>query len=402
MKNVSIILTFLAALMSLECQAKPCSDYVVEQIAEGLGTPWGMVLIDPNKLLVTQRSGQLLQLDLTTGKRTNIKGVPPVYAKGQGGLLDIQLGPISPNTDSSTGPNTSANNGFINGLKKSSSKQQWLYFTYAKPVAGQGRTTLARAKLEGMSLVNWQDLLVTQSASDTNRHFGSRIAFDDKGHLFFSVGDRGHRPNGQDLTTHAGSILRLNLDGTVPHDNPFVTSTNNNSNSNSNSNALPEIYSYGHRNPQGLAFDAKNQRLWTIEHGPRGGDEINLIKPGRNYGWPVVSFGKEYWGPVSVGEATFKVGMEPPIKVYTPSIAPSSLLLYSGRAFTAWRGNLLSGALKLRHLNRVVLDAERASSEERLLTELNERIRQVIEDDQGNLLIATDSGSIYRLKPCGI
>ena len=372
MKHLSLILTFIAALIGIECQASSSPDYVLEQVAEGLGIPWGMVLIGPNTLLVTERSGQLIQLDLTTGQRHNIKGVPQVYAKGQGGLFDIQLGPTSSKTDSNT-----------------DSKQQWLYFTYAKPVAGQGRTTLARAQLRGQSLIQWQDLLVTQSATATNRHFGSRIAFDDKGHVFFSVGDRGHRPNGQDLTTHAGSILRLNLDGTVPQDNPFVT----------DDKALAAIYSYGHRNPQGLAFDAKNQRLWAIEHGPRGGDEINLIKAGGNYGWPVVSFGKEYWGPLSVGEATFKAGMEPPIKVYTPSIAPSSLLLYSGRAFSAWRGDLLSGALKLTHLNRVVLDGERASSELRLLTELKQRIRQIIEDDQGYLLIATDSGSIYRLKP---
>ncbi|MCL1060708.1 PQQ-dependent sugar dehydrogenase [Shewanella benthica] len=376
MKHLSLILTFFTALIGIECQASSSPDYVLEQVAEGLGIPWGMVLIGPNTLLVTERGGQLIQLDLTTGQRHNIKGVPQVYAKGQGGLFDIQLGPIGTNTDTNTDSNTD-------------SKQQWLYFTYAKPVSGQGRTTLARAQLRGQSLTQWQDLLVTQSATTTNRHFGSRIAFDDKGHLFFSVGDRGHRPNGQDLTTHAGSILRLNLDGTVPQDNPFV----------SDDNALDAIYSYGHRNPQGLAFDAKNQRLWAIEHGPRGGDEINLIKAGGNYGWPVVSFGKEYWGPFNVGEATFKAGMEPPIKVYTPSIAPSSLLLYSGRAFSAWRGDLLSGALKLTHLNRVVLDGERASSEQRLLTQLKQRIRQIIEDDQGYLLIATDSGSIYRLKP---
>ncbi len=386
MKNVFLIFTFWAALIAIECQAKPCEDYELEKVAEGLGIPWGMALIGPNTLLVAERGGQLLQLDLITGQRQRIKGLPPIYAKGQGGLFDIQLGPNATNNGSNTDSNTGSNN----------SSQQWLYFTYAKPVAGQGRTTLARAKLQKGKLTQWQDLLVTESGTNTDRHFGSRIAFDNKGHLFFSVGDRGHRPNGQDLTTHAGSILRLNLDGTVPHDNPFVT------NANDKSNALPEIYSYGHRNPQGLAYDTKNQRLWAIEHGPRGGDEINLIKSGYNYGWPVVSFGKEYWGPVSVGDGTFKAGMEPPTKVYTPSIAPSSLLVYSGRAFTAWRGNLLSGALKLTHLNRVVLDAERASSEHRLLSELNERIRQVIEDDQGYLLIATDSGSIYRLKPADI
>jgi len=384
MKSLPLVLIFLATLIVSESHANTCPKYQVQMVAEGLGVPWSMALLDPNTLLVTERSGKLLQLDLITGKQTSIKGLPTIHAKGQGGLLDIKLGPNVSNTSSDLDQNTESN----------SSNQRWLYFTYSKPVDGQGRTTLARAQIDSQSqdlkLVNWQDLLVTKSATDTHRHFGSRIAFDDKGHLFFSVGDRGHRPNGQDLTTHAGSILRLNLDGSVPHDNPFV----------SDKNALNEIYSYGHRNPQGLAYDAKTQRLWSIEHGPRGGDEINLIKPGHNYGWPEVSFGKEYWGPISVGEGTFKEGMEPPTKVYTPSIAPSSLLVYSGLAFTEWQGNLLSGALKLTHLNRVTLSGEQATSEERLLTELNERIRQVIEDEQGYLLISTDSGNIYRMKPC--
>lgn len=392
MKSLPLILSLLAALVSTDSQAKPCEEYQLEQVAAGLGVPWGMALIGPNKLLVTERGGKLLQLDLTTGQRQTIMGLPPIYVDGQGGLLDIQLGPKVANTSSETSANTDSDTALRN-----SSKKQWLYFTYSKPVAGLGRTTLARAQLRGNKLVNWQDLLITESATDTGRHFGSRIAFDNNGHLFFSVGDRGHRPNGQDLTTHAGSILRLNLDGSVPQDNPFVSGTNKN-----NKNALPEIYSYGHRNPQGLTYDVKSQRLWSIEHGPRGGDEINLIKPGANYGWPVVSFGKEYWGPISVGEGTFKEGMEPPTKVYTPSIAPSSLLVYSGRAFTEWEGDLLSGALKLTHLNRVKLDGERATSEHRLLTELNERIRQIIEDEHGYLLIATDSGSIYRMKPCGV
>ncbi len=229
-----------------------------------------------------------------------------------------------------------------------------------------------------------------RSASATGRHFGSRIVFDVQGHLFFSVGDRGVRPNGQDLTTHAGSILRLNLDGSLPADNPFLNRPG----------ALPEIYSFGHRNPQGLAYDAKRERLWSIEHGPRGGDEINLIKAGENYGWPVVSHGKEYWGPMMVGEATHKAGMMDPVKVYVPSIAPGSLLLYSGKAFPGWRDDLFSGALKLTHLNRVSLNQEgQPVAEERLLESLGERIRALAEDPQGWLYLSTDSGKILRLRP---
>ena len=180
------------------------------------------------------------------------------------------------------------------------------------------------------------------------------------------------------------------LDGSVPADNPFVK----------NAHALPEIWSYGHRNPQGIAYDLQRQRLWEIEHGPRGGDEINLILPGRNYGWPVISYGKEYWGPVQVGEGTEKEGMEQPVKVYIPSIAPGSLILYSGKAFPGWKGNLFSGALILTHLNRVALDESgKAVAEERLLESLNERIRALVESPEGWIYFSTDSGKIYRLRP---
>ncbi|MDW7771894.1 MAG: PQQ-dependent sugar dehydrogenase [Desulfobulbaceae bacterium] len=266
----------------------------------------------------------------------------------------------------------------------------WLYFTYSKDRDGLGATTLARARLDTDRLTDWQDLLVTQSTTGTSRHFGSRIAFDNNGHLFFTVGDRGDRPNGQDLSTHAGSVLRVNLDGPVPADNPFVQ----------RENALPEIWSYGHRNAQGIVYDREHDRLWIIEHGPRGGDEINLVLPGRNYGWPVISHGKEYWGPVRVGEGTEKEGMEQPVKVYTPSIAPGSLLLYSGKAFPAWQGNLLAGALVLRHLNRIVIDPDgRAAGEERLLESLDERIRALVESPEGWLYLSTDSGRILRIKP---
>ncbi len=234
------------------------------------------------------------------------------------------------------------------------------------------------------------DLLITTSSTDTTRHFGSRIAFDNEGHVFFTVGDRGERPNGQDLSTHAGSVIRLNQDGTVPKDNPFVK----------HQNALPEIWSYGHRNPQGLSYDSKNKRLWLIEHGPRGGDEINLILAGKNYGWPVISYGKEYWGPLSVGEATSKEGMEQPVKYYVPSIAPGSLLLYTGSAFPGWQGDLFAGALKLQHLNKIKLsDSGQTVGEERLLISLKERIRSLSQSPEGWIYLSTDSGKIMRLTP---
>ena len=266
----------------------------------------------------------------------------------------------------------------------------WIYFTYSKSLQGQGVTTLARAHLNGSTLQDWDDLLLTHSDTETNVHYGSRIAFDDNGYIYFSIGDRGIRENAQDLTLHAGSILRLKRDGNIPIDNPFVDTAN----------ALPEIWSYGHRNPQGLAWDNDNKRLWSIEHGPRGGDEINLIEKGKNYGWPIISYGKEYWGPVSVGEGTHKAGMEQPVKYYVPSIAPGSLLYYTGDAFPEWQGDLLAGALILRHLNRVELNEQgEAIAEERLLEDLNQRIRALVQSPEGWVYFSTDRGNIYVLTP---
>jgi glucose/arabinose dehydrogenase len=341
------------------------TQYQVNIISNELNIPWAMAFLNQKQLLITERQGTLKLLDRFSGHIKAINGLPPIYNKGQGGLLDV-------------------------AIPSDYTKSDWVYFTYSKPVKNSGATTLARAKLEAGKLTHWTDLLVTQSVTDTNRHFGSRIAFDDKGHIFFTVGDRGIRPNGQDLTTHSGSVLRLNLDGSIPKDNPFFKRTN----------ALPEIWSYGHRNPQGLSYDFQLKRLWLIEHGPRGGDEINLIRKGKNYGWPLVSYGKEYWGPISVGDATERVGFESPTKYYVPSIAPGSLLLYTGTAFPNWKGNLFAGALKLQHLNRVTLNkASAAVGEERLLEDMNERIRSLVQSPEGWIYLSTDSGKIMSLMP---
>ena len=339
--------------------------FQLEIIADGLGVPWGMTFLGTDQILFTERNGKILLLDPESGMVSYISGAPKVMYAGQGGLLDVATPP-----------------GYTEG--------DWIYFTYSKKLQGKGVTALVRAKLIGKYLVEFQDLLITRSASNTSRHFGSRITFDDEGHLYFSVGDRGVRTNAQDLSTHAGSIIRLALNGSVPEDNPFFQKDG----------VLPEIWSYGHRNPQGIFFDIIQQRLWSIEHGPRGGDEINLILPGRNYGWPIISYGKEYWGPVQVGEGTEKEGMEQPVKFYVPSIAPGSLIVYSGKAFSAWKGNLFAGALKLTHLNRVEIDKDgRAVGEERLLEKFGERIRAILESPEGWLYLSTDSGKILRIRP---
>ena len=337
----------------------------VEKIFSGLGVPWGMVFISPTQLLVTEREGNILLFDIEKNSKINLTIPVKIMVEGQGGLLDVA---IPPNNNST----------------------RWIYFTYVKNVDDEGVVVLARGKLDGAQFSSWQELLISESATSENYHFGSRITFDNKGHVYFGIGDRGERPNAQDLSNHAGTILRLNLDGSIPKDNPFVNAQS----------VLPEIWSYGHRNPQGLSYDFKNKRLWEIEHGPRGGDEINLIKPGKNYGWPVISYGKEYWGPVDVGESTHRKGMEQPVKVYIPSIAPGSLIIYSGNAFPKWKGNLFSGALKLRHINRVVFNVKgEAVKEERLLESLDDRIRALAQSPEGWLYFSTDSGKIYRIRP---
>jgi len=362
----SLLLSFISPTMSspLAIRSEGMS-LAIELVAENLGVPWGMAFISNNSLLVTDRNGSVYRLDINKRGKVKLKNIPRVMVDGQGGMLDVAVPP---------------------NYKKSG----WIYFTYVKEVEGEGVTVLARSKIKNNKFIQWQDLLVTNSTTETNYHFGSRITFDGEGHVFFSIGDRGVRPNGQDLTNHAGSIIRLNLDGSVPIDNPFVNVKD----------ALPEIWSYGHRNPQGMAYDFKQKQLWSIEHGPRGGDEINLIVRGANYGWPVVSYGKEYWGPVSVGEGTHREGMQDPVKVYIPSIAPGSLMMYSSNVLTKWKGNLFSGALKLQHINRIVINKSgKAIKEERLIETMNERIRALTQSPDGLIYFSTDSGKIFRIQP---
>ena len=341
------------------------SNFILDKLIAGLSIPWGMAFLAKHKMVVTERKGNIKLVNIKTKTVAKLTGAPEILVDGQGGLLDV-------------------------AVPTNYKEGDWIYFTFVREKDDGGVTVLAKAKLKNNALVNWHDILETNSATETGYHFGSRITFDNKGFIYFGVGDRGERPSAQNTSNHAGSIMRLHLEGQVPKDNPFIE----------NKKGLPEIWSYGHRNPQGMAYDEVNNRLWSIEHGPRGGDEINLILPGRNYGWPIISYGKEYWGPVAVGEGTHRKGLEQPVKQYTPSIAPGSLLLYSGKAFPSWRGNLFAGALKLKHLNRVTLNNQaKAINEERLLTDLDERIRALTESPQGWIVLSTDSGNIYAIKP---
>lgn len=358
-----IVYFFILTLFSMNAMSQQNSDSLkVDQVAQFDGTLWGLSLLNDQYAIVTLKKGEAYRVNLINGDKLALSGLPKVDARGQGGLLDVAK---SPNFK----------------------KDGWLYFTYAKPTTQGAATTLARAKLEAGALNHWQDLLVTDSANSTTKHYGSRIAFDEENHVFFSVGERGKRENAQDGANHAGSILRLNLDGSVPADNPFIA----------NDVIRNEIWSYGHRNPQGVFFDLETQTLWANEHGPRGGDEINQIRAGANYGWPIVSHGKEYWGPINVGEGQEKAGIEKAIKVYVPSIAPSSLLRYRGALFSNWEGDFLSTALALRHLNKVSLDENDETTEVRYLEDLNERLRSLAQDSNGVLYIGTDSGKLLRV-----
>ncbi len=336
----------------------------VEEIVGGLHIPWGFEFLNSKTLLINEKNGQLSLFDLDRHRRTLLKGGPQVVERGQGGSLDVVKHPKYP-------------------------KVPWIYITYVAELKGELTTHLGRFQIRGQEIVQFEKLLASRATSDTNRHFGSRLAFDQENFLYMSVGDRGHRPNGQNLSTHSGSILRLKEDGGVPKDNPFV----------GQKGALPEIWSYGHRNPQGLAFDRTTNRLWAVEHGPRGGDEINWIKKGKNYGWPTISYGKEYTSSASVGQGTRKKGMEQPTHYYDPSIAPCGMTIYHGSVFPEWEGHLLVGALKLTHLNRVEVKDGKFVSEERLLEKMSERIRHVKVGPAGFVYISTDGGSIYRIRP---
>ncbi|GAD89838.1 putative aldose sugar dehydrogenase [Vibrio halioticoli NBRC 102217] len=359
----SAILGFSSLTASFAVVAEPQSaSYRLETVATGLQIPWSIEFVSANTALISERNGAIVELDITNKAIKPLYTPSNVYAKGQGGLLDLAINPLD--------------------------KTQ-VYLTYSQNTQQGARVALATMTYQNGAITGFNDIVLTQSDSDSGRHFGSRIAFDADNKLYFSIGDRGVRDNGQDLSTHAGSILRVNSDGSVPADNPFIK----------NPQALPEIWSYGHRNPQGITFAQDTNTLWAIEHGPRGGDEINHIQKGHNYGWAETSHGKEYWGPISVGDSEYKEGVTAPALVYTPSIAPSSLILYQGKRYPELKGKLLAGALKLTHINVIKIDGNKLIEEKRLFEDLGERIRDIQVSPDDYLYVTTDSGKVIRLLP---
>ena len=341
----------------------------VVEVASGLDHPWGLAFLPDGRMLVTERAGRLRTV--TSEGRLDpepVAGVPRVHASGQGGLLDVALHP-----------------GFrANG---------WVYLSYAAGSWIGAGTEVARGRLRDHRLEEVEVLFRALPKSSGGRHFGSRLRFAPDGHLFITLGDRGDRHLAQDPDNHAGSIIRLRDDGGIPLDNPFVGVDG----------ALPEIYTIGNRNVQGLAFDSKTGVLWSHEHGPRGGDELNVVRPSVNYGWPVISYGREYLTRAQVGEGTHRDGMAQPVHQWTPSIAPSGLTVYDGDRFPRWRGNLLVGALKFRLVARLVLDGERVVHEERLIEGRYGRIRDVRTGPDGLVYLLTDApaplGALVRLEP---
>jgi glucose/arabinose dehydrogenase len=350
-------------------------DYRVVTVAEGLVQPWSIAFLPGGDVLITERPGRLRIVRQGTLVPQPVQGVPAVFHSSQGGLLEVM-----PHPDFAS--------------------NRLLYLTYAKPGAteSQARTALVRARFENDRLTEVRELF--EAVAQGRNHFSGKIAFDAKGYLFLSLGDRQVPPEGnleahpaQDLSNHHGKIIRLHDDGRVPADNPFVN----------RAGARPEIWSYGHRNVQGLAIHPQTGDLWANEHGPQGGDEMNRILPGRNYGWPVIGFGVNYNTGLAIHAGTHREGMEQPAHVWVPSIGVSGLMIYTGDKFPEWRGSLFAGGMAGQKLARLTLDGQRIAAEEALVPRMG-RIRDVRQGPDGFIYLVTDDRQgtptpVYRLEP---
>lgn len=336
----------------------------VNELAKGLVHPWGMVQLPNGDFIINERPGTMRRY--SAGVLSDpISGVPEVVAQNQGGLLGI-----------TADPNFADNN--------------MLYFCYSSPGEGGSTSTVASATLSGNALTDVDVIFTAGPRIDIGFHFGCRVVIDSAGHLFVSLGDRGSkREEAQNTDNHIGTVVRINIDGSVPADNPYVDG------------AAPEVFSYGHRNVQGMTVHPETGAVWTHEHGPKGGDEVNIVVKAANYGWPVITYGVNY-NDTPVSDITEKAGMEQPLTYWDPSIAPSGMDFYQGEAFAAWQGNLLVGSLKFDHLRRIELDDNnKVVAEYELLRERGERIRDVIVGKDGFIYLLTDepNGKLLQLMP---
>lgn len=334
----------------------------VELYIADAGIPWGMAWLPQGDMLFTLRAGELKRLKSGESIAESVSGLPKIAAGSQGGLLDIILHP-------------------------NYAKNGWVYLSYAKSDGrGNKSTAIMRAKLNGNMLSEQEDIYIAKAYSNKGQHFGSRLAFDNQGYLYFSIGDRGQRDiNPQDITRDGGKIYRIHDDGRIPVDNPFVNNTN----------AKKAIYSYGHRNPQGMAKHPKTADIWSHEHGPRGGDEVNLIAKGKNYGWPIISYGINYSGS-KFTELTEKQGMEQPLWYWDPSIAPSGMTFVTSEKYPNWKGNMLVGSLKFGQVIMLTLDDKAVVKEEVIKSNLT-RVRNIKQGPDGFIYIAVDGEGVYRL-----
>lgn len=338
-------------------------NYTFETVASGIQNPWGMAWLPDGTMLVTEKSGILYHIK--NGLKTQIKNVPTVYNRGQGGLLDIVLHPDY-------------------------AKNGWIYMTYAS-TEGEGEggnTKLIRAKLLDGALTQIESLYKAGPNTTKGQHFGSRIVFDKEGFLYFSAGERGnHFVNPQDITRDNGKIYRLNDDGSIPKDNPFV----------GQENAKEAIYTYGNRNPQGLAMNPLTGDIWEHEHGPKGGDEINIIKKAANYGWPVVTYGIDY-DDTTISKIQQKQGIEDPIYFWLPSIAPSGMAFVTSDRYPNWKGHLLVGSLKFQYLELVKLDGNKIIGRQKIATDIG-RLRNVAQGPDGYIYIGVEGKGILKIIP---
>ena len=338
----------------------------VATVVQGLDEPWGLAFLPDGRMLVTEKAGRLRIVHDGKLEPKPVAGLPQVTVHGQGGLMDVALHPRF-------------------------AENSWVYLSYAARGADGVGTEVARGKLVGERLENVEVIFRQQPKGNTGRHFGSRLVFDRAGYLYITLGDRGEMERAQKPGDHAGSVIRLHGDGRVPSDNPFV----------GKAGWKPEKFTVGNRNMQGAALHPQTGVLWTHEHGPQGGDEINVIRAGVNYGWPVITYGVEYGVGTKIGEGTAKPGMAQPIHYWVPSIAPSGMAFYTGARFPRWKGDLFVGALRGEILVRLRLDGEKVAREERLLRGVVGRIRDVRDGPDGYLYLLTDAsnGVIARLEP---
>ncbi|WP_299390006.1 PQQ-dependent sugar dehydrogenase [uncultured Gelidibacter sp.] len=360
---VAIIMAFVGLSSCAQDKNPVNTNHDYELVVSELTNPWGFVFLPDNSMLINEKEGKIIHFK--EGQKTFIEGVPEVYNRGQGGLLDIALHP----------------NYKENG---------WIYITYASSEGegDGGNTALMRAKLENNTLINKELLYKATPNTTKGQHFGSRIVFDRDGYLYFTIGERGDRDvNPQDITRDGGKVYRLNDDGSIPNDNPFVNEAN----------AKKAIYSYGHRNPQGMVLHPETGAIWTHEHGPRGGDEINIIKKGANYGWPVISYGINYVG-TKFTDITEKEGMEQPLHYWDPSIAPSGMAFITSDIYPGWKGDLLVGSLKFMYVDKVVLKDGKVEKEERLLDGLG-RVRSINQGPDGYIYVGIENKGIVKLLP---